>query len=112
MRSELGKLLAVGRTAEVFDWDDTRIVKLLLPGLPTKWLEDEVAKTHAARAAGASAPKVCELVRVGNRTGVVFEKAGSVSFLDQIVRRRVRKGHQRPQWLGVMANRILCKGDT
>jgi hypothetical protein len=80
-----GPLLGSGRTAEVFAWGDDRALKLLLPGLPAGRLDSEAEKTSAARDSGAPAPAVFERVEVGDRSGLVVERVGSASMLDEIV---------------------------
>ena len=80
-----GPLLGTGRTAEVFEWGDGRALKLLLPGLPADWLTSEAEKTSAARDSGAPAPAVYEQVEVEDRSGVVFDRVGSASMLDEII---------------------------
>jgi hypothetical protein len=78
-------LLGTGRTAEVFAWGDDRALKLLRPGLPANWLTSEAEKTSAARDSGAPAPAVYEQIEVEGRAGVVFDRVGSVSMLDEII---------------------------
>lgn len=58
-----------GRTAEVFEWEAGRVVKLLRPG----WGEDG-ARSEAAVAAGAPIPTCHGVVRVEERWGIVYER--------------------------------------
>jgi aminoglycoside phosphotransferase (APT) family kinase protein len=67
------ELLASGRTAEVFAWDDGRVLKLDRPewnGLSAL----ESAALMSVRAVGVPAPRPYEMVMVGDRHGVVLER--------------------------------------
>jgi hypothetical protein len=79
--SDLGDPIGVGRTAEVYDWGEGRVLKLLLPGLPDAWIDHEAGITRLAHAAGAPAPAVHEVIRVDGRPGIVFDRAGDRSAL-------------------------------
>lgn len=68
------RLLATGRTAEVFELDDGRVLKLLRPGFPDAAADNEAAIAHRVRAVYASAPRCDGVVRVDGRVGVVYER--------------------------------------
>jgi hypothetical protein len=40
--SALGPLLAHGRTAEVYEWEATQIVKLFHDWCPQRWIQSEI----------------------------------------------------------------------
>ncbi|MGI9641782.1 MAG: aminoglycoside phosphotransferase family protein [Acidimicrobiia bacterium] len=77
--------IAVGRTADVFALDDDRVLKLLKPGFASDTIDTEADKTRAAHAAGVSAPAVLDVVQVGGRSGIVFERVHGDLLLDDIV---------------------------
>jgi hypothetical protein len=67
------ELIASGRTAEVFAWDDGRVLKLDRPewnGLAAL----ESAALISVTAAGVPAPRPYEMVMVGDRHGLVLER--------------------------------------
>lgn len=67
------ELIASGRTAEVFAWDDRRVVKLDR----VEWNGLSAIEAAALRKvgdAGVSAPRAYELVVVGDRQGVVLDR--------------------------------------
>jgi aminoglycoside phosphotransferase (APT) family kinase protein len=67
------ELIASGRTAEVFAWDDGRVLKLDRPewnGLAAM----EAAALAIVTAAGVPAPRPYEMVMVGDRHGLVLER--------------------------------------
>jgi hypothetical protein len=77
--------IGTGRTAEVYEWGDDRVLKLLRPSLPREWITCEAEKTAAAHAAGAPTPTVHESIEIEDRFGVVFGRAGPESMLVQIM---------------------------
>jgi Ser/Thr protein kinase RdoA (MazF antagonist) len=67
------ELIASGRTAEVFAWDDGRVLKLDRP----EWnglVAMEAAALAMVTAAGVPAPRPYERVMVGDRHGLVLER--------------------------------------
>ena len=89
----LGDPIGEGRTAEVYDLGDGRVLKLLREGLPVGWLEAEADKTASVRRAGAPAPGVHGPREVGLRVGYVFDKAPGKKLLARMKRspQRIRK---------------------
>lgn len=91
MRSEeetfsLGNLHLVGqgREAEVFEWGDGRVLRLLLARGPTARLAFEIAALEAARSAGVRVPQVYEQIVVGGRPGLVMERLQGPDLLSAI----------------------------
>ena len=80
-KTPLGEPFAAGRTAEVYEWDEGRVLKLLFEGLPVLWLEREAILTNTVREAGAPAPAFHDQVRVHDRDGVVIDRVTGSSML-------------------------------
>ena len=76
------ELLGAGREAEVFAWDDGRVLRLARDPAGTGMVEREVIALAAARGAGASVPGVYERVTVDGRPGVVLDRIDGVDLLD------------------------------
>jgi len=93
----LGDPIGVGRTAEVYDLGDGRVVKLLCPDLPAGWLDVEAEKTAAVRDAGAPAVMVHGRMEIDVRSGVIFDKAPGKQMLKRIMRspHRIRRWARR-----------------
>ena len=69
-----------GRTAEVFDLENGRVVKLMLPGFPEKELQEEL---HCAQEVGQfdlPAPKCYGIVEMDGRKGLVYDLAAGESL--------------------------------
>jgi hypothetical protein len=77
--------LAFGRQAEVFSWEDGRILKLL----KGNWVEEaqrEFIISNMAFQQGARTPKPIEVIEFDGRPGIVFEKVEGSSLLELLGR--------------------------
>lgn len=75
-----------GRTAEVFDLENGRVVKLMLPGFPEKELQEEL---HCAQEVGQfdlPAPKCYGIVEMDGRKGLVYDLAAGESLRRHMLR--------------------------
>lgn len=84
--SELVRL-GSGREAEIFAWDDGRVLRLARDPRATSMIEHEAAALAAAHAAGAPVPGVYERVTVDGRPGVVLDLVEGVDLLAWLGRR-------------------------
>ena len=82
----LGEKLAAGRTAEVYAWGETQVIKLCHPGVSAASLEAEKRKTAAAMTLGLPVPAVGEVVQLGDRTGLVFGRVRGESMMTRLMR--------------------------
>jgi hypothetical protein len=83
MSETLGRLVAAGNVAEVFEWG-AGVVKLYrsATGKPAAFRE---AANHAAvEALGLPVPAVWSVQQIGGRWGIVFEKVNGTSFAAQM----------------------------
>jgi hypothetical protein len=83
MSETIGRLLAAGNVAEVFEWG-SRVVKLyrLSARKPTAFRE---AAVHAAvEAMALPVPAVCGVLEVGGRWGIVFDRVKERSFAERM----------------------------
>ena len=81
----LGPMLGEGRTAEVFEFGEGRVIKLMLPGFSERALRREAEKTAAAVESGAPAPRVYGMEEADGRPGIVFGRADGTLMLDLIL---------------------------
>jgi uncharacterized protein (TIGR02172 family) len=95
-----GALIGRGRAAEVFEWDDGRVVKLFHPGVPPSWPRHEWETTRAVHASGVACPEVGDLVEVGGRHGILYERIDGPPLLSVIARR---------PWRVVWAARLMAQ---
>src|SRR5437660_5605995 len=82
-----GTLIGTGFTAEVFASGEGRVLKLFLPWVERAAVEREFARAQAVHAAGAPSPATYELVQIGNRYGIVFERVHGDSMVTRVVKK-------------------------
>jgi Ser/Thr protein kinase RdoA (MazF antagonist) len=75
------ELLGAGREAEVFAWDDGRVLRLARDPSRNGMIEREVIALAAAHESGANVPGVHERVTVDGRPGVVLDRVDGVDLL-------------------------------
>lgn len=89
---EKGLKLGEGRTAEVFEWGEGKVLKLYRDWCPREWAKAEAEITRAVHAAGLPAPSVGYVVDVEGRPGIVCERVAGRSLRDQLVAAPWRAG--------------------
>jgi aminoglycoside phosphotransferase (APT) family kinase protein len=100
---QLGRPLAVGRTAEVFAWGDGRVLKLYRPQMPDAIGHAEARAARIVSAAGLAAPRLFETTRVAGRLGLVYERVDGRSMLDTFPSQPWRVGQLAGQFAALHA---------
>jgi tRNA A-37 threonylcarbamoyl transferase component Bud32 len=83
--TDVGPLVAVGRTSDVYEFGRGSVIKVLRPSVPSHWAAMEARFTAAVRELGAPAPDVRDVVRVEGRDAIVFERVSGQSMWDLMV---------------------------
>jgi Ser/Thr protein kinase RdoA (MazF antagonist) len=83
--SELTKV-AEGREAEMFAWEDGKVLRLLRQGFNAAPLDTEVRALELAYQCGIPVPKPGERVDVDGRAGVVLERIEGTDLLTELGR--------------------------
>lgn len=76
------KLIAQGRTASVYEWDEAHVVKLFQDWFPLEDIEYEQKLARAVHASGVKSPAAGEVVQVEDRNGLIYERVRGESMLD------------------------------
>ncbi len=76
-----GKLLARGRTAEIYALDEGRILKLFYAWCPAVWVEREWTTGRIISSMPVSAPKILDQLEINGRQGIVYERVHGPSML-------------------------------
>lgn len=77
----IGKLIGQGRTAEVFEWDGSKILKLFREGIPKNIVEYEYRISLELSKHNLPAAEVYELIEHANRYGIVYERIDGISMM-------------------------------
>lgn len=100
---EKGLRIAEGRTAELFAWDEQKVIKLFRDGWPAENAEHEATIARAIYAAGVPSPAVYELVEVDGRSGLIYERMEGPSLKHVLISR---------PWLVARVARLLAETQT
>jgi hypothetical protein len=76
------QLIGIGRTCEVYAWEQDRVLKLLLPDVPQEWAKIEAEIGHDVQAAGLPVPFHGEVLEIDGRRGLIQERLSAPSMLD------------------------------
>jgi len=80
------KLIGHGRTADVFELSDNRILKLYKEGFSEEVVADEFHISSVVYNQGINCPRPIEKTLDNNRHGIIFERVTGVSLLNSIRR--------------------------
>jgi uncharacterized protein (TIGR02172 family) len=100
----LGKPIAQGLTAEVYVWDETRILKLFREGRSPEQVAREAHIARMVHAAGLPVPAVGEIVEVDGRRGLIYERVDGLSMTDSISRRPWTASRSARRWAELHAD--------
>lgn len=78
--SQLPSPIAIGRSAEIFPWDQGKVVKLFFAEIPSEDIDYEYKNTLEANLSGVCSMKCYEKIRIENRTGIVLDFIEGVSL--------------------------------
>ncbi|WP_282941344.1 aminoglycoside phosphotransferase family protein [Paenibacillus sp. RC67] len=101
---EIGQKLGQGRQAEVFGYDKAQIIKLFYPNTPLYIIEHEYKIASVVQDSGLPVAKAFEIITVGGRTGIVYEKLEGPTLL-QVLLSDISKA----AWIGEVSARLHAK---
>ena len=79
-----GKKIGLGKSAEVFCWGSSQVIKLFYANISTACIEYETKVTQTIYQAGLSVPRVQGIVLVDERKGIVSDRIMGDSMLNSI----------------------------
>jgi hypothetical protein len=83
MSETMGRLLAAGQRAEVFEWG-SRVVKLYRSTVSKQVAFHEAGIHATVEAMGLPVPTVWSVQQIADRWGIVFDRVNGVSFAEQM----------------------------
>jgi aminoglycoside phosphotransferase (APT) family kinase protein len=103
MNENIGRLLAAGNVAEVFEWG-SRVVNLYRSKTAKQAAFREAANHAAVEMLGLPVPAVWRVQQIGGRWGIVFDRVSGASFAE-----RMREDQAAiPQYLEIPARLQAC----
>jgi uncharacterized protein (TIGR02172 family) len=87
------KKIGIGRTAEVYDYKDNKVLKLFYSTFNDKDIEYEYLITKNISDTTSIAPKVYDVINVNNRMGIVYEKING-QMLSEYLSRNFKNAHK------------------
>jgi uncharacterized protein (TIGR02172 family) len=77
-----GQLVGRGRTADIYAWGNTQVLKLFKDGRPDGMVQQELRIARTVQVAGLPVPKVQDnIVQVDGRYGLIYERVSGPSML-------------------------------
>ncbi len=83
MSESIGRLLAAGNVAEVYEWG-SRVVKLYRSPAAKPAAFREAGNHAAVEALGLPVPAIRGVQQIGGRWGVVFDRVSGASFAERM----------------------------
>ena len=80
------KLIATGNTAEVFEYEEDKVLKLFKAGYPLEQIQREFNNTVIMNRTCVHTPKTFEIVEHEGRHGIVFQKIIGVDLLSEYLK--------------------------
>jgi aminoglycoside phosphotransferase (APT) family kinase protein len=76
-----GSLIAKGRTAEVYTWQEGQILKLFYDGCPPSWTQHEIDIGRVVATLILPTPKLIDIVKIEGRQGIIYERVDGPTML-------------------------------
>ena len=67
-------IIGIGRTAEVYEWGQDKVLKLYFDWFPKDWIDYEAEIGYSINKAGVSSPTIYGIVEVEGRKGIIFQR--------------------------------------
>ena len=74
--------IAVGKTAEIYSWENDQILKLFIDGMPIEYAQHEASMTQAIFEAGLPIPEVGDVIEVNGRFGLLQQHIQGPTLLE------------------------------
>ncbi|MHA1501825.1 MAG: aminoglycoside phosphotransferase family protein [Candidatus Heimdallarchaeota archaeon] len=82
---KIGKLIGRGRTADVFEMDDNKILKLYHENFPKRAVQSEYDTSNYIQDHLSIVPRVFDLIEYQGKNGIIFEKIEGIALLEYLV---------------------------
>lgn len=83
---EYGKIIGIGNTATVYEWEEDKALKLFYEGYPKGAVEREFYNAKAINNMDFAKPKAYEIISYENRIGIIYDRIKGESLLDWVIK--------------------------
>lgn len=98
--ASLGKPIALGRTAEIYAWEESQVLKLFQDWFSADGVEYEAQIARAVHTSGLPVPAVGEVVEINGRLGLIYERVVGPSMSEYL---------ETKPWMFLRAARVLAE---
>lgn len=82
----LGKLIGIGNTANVYEWEEDKVLKLFHQGYPKEAIEKEYNNAVIIRDMNFLKPKAYDMISYGERMGIIYDKVEGETLLEWVMK--------------------------
>lgn len=87
---EKGKLIGRGRTAEVFEWGEDKVVKLFMDWYKEDWIIRDAKTEDTVFKSGLPCPGVFGIVEVEGLKGIVYQRIDGKTMLNNVSEKPIK----------------------
>ncbi len=81
-----GKIIGVGNTATVYEWEEGKVLKLFYQGYPKDAVEKEFYNAKAISNMDFAKPKAYEIIFCEERMGIIYDRVKGESLLEWVIK--------------------------
>lgn len=81
----LGNMVGMGNTANVYEWEDGKVLKLFHQGYPDEAILKEYHNAMAIKDMTFAKPKVYEMIIYEDKKGILYDKVEGIALTDWIM---------------------------
>lgn len=79
------RLVGQGNTANVYEWEDGKVVKLFHQGYPQSSIRKEFENATFIKEMGFPKPKAYEILDIAGQSGIIYDKIEGISALEWLM---------------------------
>ncbi len=83
---KLGRVIGIGNTATVYEWDENKILKLFHQDYPKEAIEREFRNVNALSSMDFSIPKAYEIISYKGQLGIIYDRIEGELLLDRVMK--------------------------
>lgn len=80
-----GKRIGIGNTADVYEWEEGKVIKLFKEGFPNGAVENEYRNALAVAGYDFDKPEVFGRAEWEGRQGIIYERLDGITLLDWLI---------------------------